>query len=137
VRVVWAQLTRVLDKDDAFRRVGLAQQRSEYRRLAAAGAAGDEKGQPGTDQRDEHLGQTDGNAAGGDQAVQTERPAGRHPQRNERAERRDRRQHGVQPDPTGEPGVDVGHRLVQPTTRGGGEPLRQSAYGRLVTQPHG
>ena len=73
-----------------------------------------------------------GTAPAVDQLGQGEHPLSRHPQGEHRARAGDRRQHGVEAGAVGQPQVDVGRGVVEPTAAGGRQSLGEPAYGLVV-----
>jgi hypothetical protein len=126
--MVGAQLGGVLDQHDALVRRYQRQQAGQQRRLAGAGATRDHEGQPGRHDGTEQSRPGGVDGTGGDQLGQRERPAAQGAQGQVRAGGRDRRQHRVQSGTVREPGIRERRPLVQPTPRGGREPLGEPAH---------
>ena len=126
MRVPGTQLLAVLDQDDPFPRVDLAQQGVEQRRLPGARAAGTSAPAGAST-----AGGPPPEGAAGAQGGEV---VGReHPQRQARAVGGDRCEDRVHPDTgAGEPAVDARARVVEAAARRQREPLGQPSHRRLV-----
>ena len=137
VRVRGRELAGVLDDDDPLVRRDQREQGREQRRLAAAGAAADQEGEPGSTIRAEQLGRRPGSAS--------PTPRSRRARTSGSAGTRrlmqvpgvgDRAQHRVDPAAVGEPGVDERHGVVQAPTDRRRQALGQPTHLGLRGEPH-
>ena len=136
VGVVGSQLAGVLDQDDPLARVDERQERGEHRRLAGAGAAGDQEGAPRVDDLLQQERAVGWHRARGHQLGQGPHPTPRDPERQHRARPGHRRQHGVEARAVREAYVGVRRRVVQAPPGRGGQPLREAAHGGVVGERH-
>ena len=137
VRVIGVELGGVLDDDEPLPRVAQTQQHREPGRLAAARAPGDQQGEPRVDDGPDPRCDRCRHRADRHQLLEVEGLPPRYPQRESRAPAGHRSQHRVHAGAVGQPGIDIGDGVVQATTAGGGEALREPAHGGLVGEPDG
>ena len=134
VLLVQLQLGRVLDGDDALVGRQELRQHVERRRLAGAGAAGDEHVEPAPHAGGEQVGHRPGQRAEGDQIVHVVRVGGELADRQHRAVEGDRRHHRVDPAAVGQAGVDHRAALVDPAADPGHDLVDDAAQVLLVDE---
>ena len=133
--VVRVELARLLDADDPLVGRDEREEGGEERRLAGAGAAGDEDVRAPRDEAAQHRLPRVRDGAARDEVVEPERPGPQDAQRDDGPRRAHGRDDGVQARPVREAGVDDGRRGVGPlpARRGGaarGRPAGGGAAGR-------
>ena len=117
------ELGRVLDRHDPLVVRDERRQDVEGRRLAGAGAAGDEDVEAGLDGRPEELEHVRGRGAEPDQVVHRERRGRELPDRDDGADERQRRDDRVDAGAVGEAGVDHRDGLVHAAADRGDDPI--------------
>jgi hypothetical protein len=136
VRLLEAQLGRVLDRHDSLLGPDERGQRVERRRLARAGAAGDEQVAAGGDRAPQRVAQRLRPGAELDEVVRGEAAAPEAADGEDRSVERERRDDHVHARAVGQPRVAQRLGLVDPAAQGREDPLDRVAQSRGVLEAH-
>ena len=113
MRMLDGQLAHVLDHEDPFPLIGQPQQRAEQRRLPGPGAAADKERHPSLHQPAKHGAPPNRHTPGGDEVLEAQRDARRHPQGEVGTTADEWRQDRMQPHPRRQDRIHVCRGVIQ------------------------